>query len=367
MNSVIRTNLVIEGKFGGITLKKLKILMLSLCIMFLTIGCAGNSSNQTQSSNQSNADSKPITLKYAVYTSNKLYPGEVAQKWAELLEQRTNGRVKIDFYFDGTLLEANNMYDGILNGVADIGIGVPAYEPGRFPLIEISDWPSGFPNVKVASQVVSDLVHEFDQFKDFKVLKVFTTEPSYIQSKSPIASLKELKGQQLRIAGALIPMLTTLGASGVGMTTAEQAQALQTGIISGYVSSRGMLMDGGFAEYTPYYTEYPFQTFAFVAVMNKKVWDSLPPDVQQAIDKLSKEMPVVAADYEAAHLKEVLEWGAKKYGVKGVALSADEKSKWDELIAPLQAKVVKKADDQGLPGSKYRDRLNELIKKYSEK
>lgn len=349
--------------------KKLAKLSLVFCLSLFAVACSSNTSETTSAnaSDQAAADSKPITLSYAFYAPEASYPAVIAKKWGEMLEQRTNGKVTVEFYFGGTLLDAANMIDGVMSGAADIGLAGLTLEPGRFPLVEISDLPFGYPNTKVASQVVSDLINEYPSgaLKDYKIVKVFTTEPIYIQSKDPIASLEDMKGQQLRIGGSLTPILSALGASPVAMSPAEQAQALQTGIISGYVSERAMLKDMGFAEMTKYYTDYPLGLFTFTAVMNKEKFDSLPTDVQQVIDELNKEMPVIAGEYFDNHVVEALEWSKQEHGLQAVSLSEEEKKKWEEILNTYKDTLINKVNDQGLPGNEYRDRLFELLAKYS--
>lgn len=142
------------------------------------------------------------------------------------------------------------MYDGVLSGVADIGLSCTSYEPGRFPLLSIVDTPVSFPNAKVASLVLWDLVQEFQpkELADFKVITLFATEPAYIQSKKPVASLSDLKGLELRTPGMGVPVLNALGAAPVGMDQAQVPEALQTGVIDGYLSSREVLKDMKYAE-----------------------------------------------------------------------------------------------------------------------
>ena len=168
------------------------------------------------------------------------------QKWAEELEKRTNGQVKVELFPGGSLLDASNMYDGIKSRVADIGLSVTSYEPGRFPLLSVSDMPSGYPNAYVASKVVYDLIQEYppESFKDFKMITAFTTEPAYVQTVDKIAVLEDLQGKELRIAGALTDIVKKLGAAPVGMSQAEVPEALQTGIIDGYITSREVLKEG---------------------------------------------------------------------------------------------------------------------------
>src|SRR5699024_9720302 len=173
-----------------------------------------------------------------------------------------------------------NMFDGVESVTADIGLTSTTYKNGRFPLLTISDMPSGYKNATSAGKVVADLIEAYppEALENFKIITTFATEPAYIQSSVPIDSLDELAGKQLRIAGALAPIMEGLGAAPVGMSQAEVPEALQTGIVEGYVSSREILMDSKLAEMVGFTTNYPLALNTFVAVMNKEKWESLPKD-----------------------------------------------------------------------------------------
>ncbi len=144
-----------------------------------------------------------ITLTYAFFAPAKIFPGVQMNHWAEQLAKRTNGKVAVKTFPGGTLLSAKEMYDGVTKGVADIGLGSPSYDPGRFPLTSGASLPVGFPNATVASRTLWELTQEFKpkEFEPFKVIAVFTGEPGYIQSRAPIRSAADLKGMKLRAAG----------------------------------------------------------------------------------------------------------------------------------------------------------------------
>ncbi|HHW37414.1 MAG TPA: TRAP transporter substrate-binding protein [Bacillales bacterium] len=348
------------------------ILFSLIALMMLFMAACSSASTGNESTKKSGKESSGgntgdvIELNYAFFAPAGTFPAVQMEKWADEVEKRTDGKVKVNTFPGGSLLTAENMYDGVANGLADIGLSVTAYEPGRFPLIEIADMPSGYQNSTVASKVMADLVNEFqpDGFKDLKIITVFATEPAYIQSQQPIESLADLKGKQLRIPGGATRVLEALGASPVGMSQAEVAEALQTGIVNGYVSSREVLKDMKYAEMVSYVTDYPLTMNTFVAVMNKNKWDSLPDDVKQVIDELNAEMTTFTGEYFDNHVQEVLKWSAEEQGVKIVTLK--DKEKWVEVTNKLQLEKVKEAENAGLPGQEFYDRLYELIEQYSQ-
>lgn len=347
-------------------MKKLLILMSSILMVIILAACGGTTEEETNEKPKDNKD--VIKLTYAFFAPPGTFPAVQMEEWKKRLEERTDGRVQVDLFLGGTLLEANNMYDGVANGTADIGLTFTSYEPGRFPLLSISDLPSGYKNAASASNVVADLVEQYppEALKDFKTITVFATEPNYIQSKKSISSMEELKGQQLRISGALAPIVTELGGSPVGMSQAEVPEALQTGIVEGYVSSREILKDAKLAEMVSYVTDYPLTIATAIAVMNQDKWDSLPEDVQKVIDELNREMTEFAGEYLDNHVQESLEWSKETHGLEIVELADGEKVKWDKILGDMQLDYVKDFEAEGLPAEDYLKKMEELIKKYNE-
>lgn len=346
------------------------LLAASLITMLAACG-GGNQSNEPAGSQpagqeQAATADKPIELSYAFFAPANTFPAVQMEKWKEELEKRTNGKVKVDLFPGGTLLKADNMYDGVANRVADIGLSSTTYEPGRFPLLAISDMPSGYPSSKIASLVTHDLIEQYpsEAFKDFKIITSFATEAAFIQTKDPVTSLAELKGKQLRISGALTPIMQELGAAPVGMSQAEVAEALQTGVVNGMVTSREGLLDFKFAENVKYVTNYPLTINTFVAVMNKDVWNSLPEDVQKVIDELNSEMTLFTGEYLDNHVKEAVEWSEKEHGLQTVELT--DKDVWDQKLKSMQDKYVEEQASKGLPAKEYKEKLYELIDKYSK-
>ncbi|MBS4024319.1 MAG: TRAP transporter substrate-binding protein [Clostridia bacterium] len=347
-------------------IKKAVLLMLVILLAgLLVVGCGGNKQTSEPVKQE---EVKTITLKYAFFAPPSTFPAVQMEKWKEEVEKRTNGRVKVETYPGGTLLGAMNMYEGVSQGVAEIGLTCPSYFPGQFPLFAISDMAIVYPNAKVASLVLYDLIQEFQppSLKDYKVITVFATEPSYIMSMDRIASLEDLKGKEIRISGGNAAVLGALGAAPVGMGMGQVSEALQTGVIRGNVSSREVLKDFKFIEKTKYVVDYPLTTTSFAALMDRDVWDSLPADVQKVIDEVSREMALFAGTYLDDYVQDVIEWGQKEQGLEVITLSAEERAKWDAIVMPFAEQAAADAEAKGLPGNQFLKRLLELNEQHSK-
>jgi hypothetical protein len=153
------------------------------------------------------ASAAEVTLTYAFFAPAKTFPAVQMAHWAQQLNKRSNGKVEVKTFPGGTLLGAKDMYDGVTKGVADIGLGSPSYDPGRFPLTSGVALPVGFTSATQASKTLWALTKEFKpkEYEGFKVIAMFTTEPGFIQSKTAVKSAADLAGMKLRAAGAQGP------------------------------------------------------------------------------------------------------------------------------------------------------------------
>jgi len=309
------------------------------------------------------AKAADVNLTYAFFAPAGTFPGKQMAHWAEQVAKRTNGKVAVKTFPAGTLLGAREMYDGVSKGVADIGLGAPSYDPGRFPLTSGLSLPLGFPNATVASRVLWEITKEFQpkEYENFKVIAMFTTEPGYIQSRKPAGSAAELAGMKLRAAGTGVPVLKALGAAPVGMPMPEVPQAVQTGVIDGTMTSREVLQDFKLAETLKYVTDYPTVVVTFAAVMDRKRWDALPADVKKVFDELGPEMAVWTGQYhDKQNVGGALEWAKKEHKLQVVPVSAQERAAWDAKLKPMEDEWVKEMTAKGLPAAKYLARAREL-------
>lgn len=78
------------------------------------------------------ASAQAVKLKYANFPPAPTFPCVQMERWKTEVEKRTAGKVAVQTFPGGTLLDAKNMLDGVIAGTADIGCTSMAYQPGRF-------------------------------------------------------------------------------------------------------------------------------------------------------------------------------------------------------------------------------------------
>lgn len=309
-----------------------------------------------------------ITLKYANFPPATTFPCVQMERWAREVEKRTNNKVKVQTFPGGTLLSAKNMFDGVVAGTADIGCLAMGYQPGRFPVSEAIDLPIGFPNAKVASMTLLDILEKYKpkEFENVKLLTAFTCPPADFMTKTPVRTLKDLKGMELRASGVATEILKRLGAVPVGMPQSEAPEAIQKGVVKGNVSSMEILKDFNFAAYLPYATEAKLFVVSFAVVMNKDKWNSLPPDVQKVMEGLKREQAEWTATYVDNHVQEALRWSKEKYNHQVFKFSPEDMEEIRRLTRPIIDDYIKRVTAQGIPGKQIIEDIYKLKEKYEK-
>lgn len=311
---------------------------------------------------------KMIKLNYSIFFPQAHGQCTAAISWSEEIERRTDGRVEITIFPGGTLTKANQCYDGVVNGISDIGMSVFAYTRGRFPVMEACDLPLGYPSGKVASRVVNDYYSSVrpDELDDVKVLYFHAHGPGLLHTKKPVRTLDDLARMKIRSTGLSAKVVKALGGVPVAMPQGETYESLQKGIVEGTFGPIEVLKGWRQAEVIKYTTNcYTVgYTTAMFVVMNKKKWESLPADIQKIMDKTSAEW----IDVHGRTWDEVDTEGrgyTLSLGNSIIDLSEGESARWRSAVEPVMKEYVEAAKKNGFDGKRYVDMLQELIAKYS--
>jgi TRAP-type C4-dicarboxylate transport system substrate-binding protein len=107
---------------------------------------ASSDSGSSSPSDSGNSDAapaeedKPVTLTYSFHLpAGNAYETTLALVNEKLEEYNSN--VTIEFYPGGTLLSESELYEGVINGVADMGFLAISNDAGRFPLLYLLEYP----------------------------------------------------------------------------------------------------------------------------------------------------------------------------------------------------------------------------------
>jgi len=285
------------------------------------------------------------------------------------IEKRTNGRVKISYFPAGTLTKAPVCYDGVVKGISDIGQSCFAYTRGRFPLMEAVDLPFGYKSGKVATRVAYEFYKKMNpkELRDVKVLVIHAHGPGILAAKKDVNSLADIKGMKIRCTGLSSKLAKYLGAAPVAMAQGAAYEALQKGVVEGTFCPIEVLKGWKQGEVIDHVIETKAlgYTTAMFVVMNKKKYESLPPDIKKVFDEVAEEWVDVHGDVwdyaDRAGLKFVIELGKNIHG-----LSPAQEKKWVQSVSPIIFEYQSKMEKKGLPGKKAVKLLRDLVAKYNK-
>ena len=235
-----------------------------------------------------------IKLKYANYLPTTSSISQLSSDFCDEIKKRTNGRVEISYYPGGTLLTAPRMFDGVVQGLADIGMAHLAYTRGRFPVMEVLNLPLGFSGDWVAGHVANDYYDKYKpkEFETVHPLYFSGVSPFVIYTaKKPVRTLEDLKGMKIRGVGLDGDILKALGATPVPFEMSDVYEALRRGVLEGANLSLEPLKNFRFGEVVKYVTASwrVGSNGVFYVVMNKDKWNSLPPDIKKIFDEVVAE------------------------------------------------------------------------------
>ena len=217
--------------------------------------------------------------------------------WMEKVEKDSGGRIQFEKYpamqLGGTPLQ---LYDQARDGVVDVVWTLQGNTPGRFPRHEVFELPFMMTNAEATSRAYWEYSQTCAQgeVKDTQLIAVNVHGPGMFHSASkPIRTVADLKGMKVRgPTRTVTKLLGSLGATPVGMPLPQIPDAMSKGVIDAAVVPWEVTTAVKLDELARFHSEFEARagglyTTAFVIVMNKARYESLPPDLKAVIDRNS--------------------------------------------------------------------------------
>jgi TRAP-type C4-dicarboxylate transport system substrate-binding protein len=310
-------------------------------------------------------------------TYNNFFPpthlnSVLAEKWAQDIEAKSDGRVKITYYPAGQLVAAPQVYDGVVEDICDIGMSVLAYTMGRFPASALIDMPHGYPNGWVATKVANDFYNDYKpaEFDDVHVLYFHAHGPGVVLStEKPVRTMEDLNGLVIRSTGVGAQVIEALGAEGYAAGQGDAYELMSKGTIDGSFTPREVLKGWNQAEVVKYVTgcyDVGYTANMFV-VMNKDKWNSLPADIQEIFTEVSEEWIDKHGRVWDYYDKVAIDYFLTFEGREVIDLPATEMARWVEATRGVKDGYIAEKAATGLPMQDYEAYLLERAEYWSSR
>jgi len=336
--------------------KWLLALVALLAIGLLVAGCGGKEEPKPADSGDT---SEPVTLKLAHQWPVQNAYGLTFQKFADLVDQKSEGSIKIEVYPANSLVTIQEMFEAVLNGTADIGYSGTSFLSARMKELSAMEIPGAYDPYKFPEIVdeIDPIMEEIYAKYGLVYLWAQDGAEAALSSKKPVQTIDDLKGLKVRGYGFWVgKALEQLGAVPVTIPPTDLNVALERGTAEGSYSAYAFSDGFKLYEQTEYNTWFGTQTMWVNLLMNKEAWDKLSPEQQEIMREAGKE----AMAYNIQLITEgrdAFDKKARDAGNTVYTISEEEREKIFEKVKPVweEARTV-----AGPLGNKLMDKLEEL-------
>ena len=262
------------------------------------------------------ADGPTFNLKFASTENEGTLRYQMLEKpIMDLITEKTNGRITFTFFPSSSLVGSGAVIKGCQDGTCDIGMDNINSYPGVFLYSELmttpgvllgTDFDSKAENIKAYCDAYAT-----QEYKDNGIYLIGTAPAldTVLMSKFAVESTADYSGKTICCNATYAKMFEDNGAAITWVVPPEQYESLHLNVIDGTINGSGVLQAFKLYEVLDYAYYIPFATITSTYVMSQKVYDSMPEDLQAALDsiRLSDEFFAINKAYVEAMTDQVTE------------------------------------------------------------
>jgi C4-dicarboxylate-binding protein DctP len=288
----------------------------------------------------------PIVIKFSHVTTSNTPKGKGADRFKELAEKATNGRVKVEVYPNSTLYKDKEELEALqLGAVQMLAPSLAKFGPLGLKEFEVFDLPYIFPDKSVLNRVTEgqigkDLFNKLGA-KGISGLAYWDNGFKVMTANKPLKSPADFKGVKLRIQSSKVldAQMRALGANPQVMAFSEVYQALQTGVVDGGENTPSNVYTQKMHEVQSNLTVSNHGYIGYAVIVNKKFWDGLPPDIRTALEGAMRDATKYANAIAQQENDQALEEIRKAGKTTIYNLNDQERAAWRKALMPVQKEM----------------------------
>jgi TRAP-type C4-dicarboxylate transport system substrate-binding protein len=310
----------------------------------MTAACAVSAASPALMLGDAQAQDKTFLMKFSTPTINDV-PDTFAKNLGAALEKDSGGRIKAEVYPASQLGSIPRQVEGTQFGAIQCEVVPPEFMVGLDERFQVMAAPGLVDSQAHGEKVAADpdvlkLMLSLGADKGLRGIALFMAEPTAVISKTPIRHLEDFKGKKLRIFASPFQSVAfeRLGVTPVAMSLGDVLPALQQGAIDGAIAGMGPFTNMHFNDAAKYITLTGQPAIFIIADVNQKWFDSLPPDLQQLVQKDASEQSVAINSFaKDLRTKAEVRWTAS--GGELIKLPPDEQATFMKTLASVGEEV----------------------------
>lgn len=339
-----------------------------LLVSVVLAGCGGSSSTSSETSDNGSKE-EVIEMDVSNYNpSTHSWGSGVYEPWKEYVEEKTNGRVKVNLFHGGSLGGSSSVYQDVKGGLYDVGLVVANYfyDTNFFPYT-IGSLPFAFTSSESAHKVLGKFAEKYtkDKLTDIVVMRATSTDAYDIFSSKPIKAADDLENLKMRVNGKSEPaFVEALGGVPVSLVTEEIYEGLQKGTINTAFYTPTGAVGMKMFEPAPFITKLGVSVTPLVPVMNKDFLDELPADLKKLFEEdLNPKFSELFTENYTTLLESSFETLEEEVSGRGeiITLSDQEMAKFKKAGNSAWEAWIKDAYAKGFDGDKMVEEFSKML------
>ncbi|TBW34606.1 DctP family TRAP transporter solute-binding subunit [Siculibacillus lacustris] len=293
------------------------------------------------------AAADPIVLRFSHVVAPDTPKGKGAEKFKELAEAATGGRVRIEIHPNSELYKDKEELEALqLGAVEMLAPSLAKFAPLGLPEFEIFDLPFAFPSPKALDRVTEGPIGRtlLARLKDRGIVGLAFWDNGFklMSADRPLRRPEDFRGLRMRIQASRVleAQMRALGAVPQAIDFADARRALETGLVDGTENTPSNMATQKMDEVQRYATLSDHGYLGYAVIVNQKVWEALPADLRAALERAMREATVYAdgiarAENEAA-LAAMIAAGHTTF----LRLTPEERAAWVAALEPVRAEMA---------------------------
>jgi tripartite ATP-independent transporter DctP family solute receptor len=286
-------------------------------------------------------------LKLTGAASDKSSAGDTAAMIKSRLEAESGGRIKVEVYLNAILGGDRELLEGCQAGDISMVMQATAPQVSFIPQLAVFDMPAALTDPDAAIKVLSSGAFrtKISAYYDKAGLKLLQLAPSAFRemsSNKAVRAMDDFKGIKIRTMENPyhLAFWKGLGANPTPLAFSELYIALQQNLVQAQENPVEVLTASKLGEVQKYVILTHHILFINTVVMNKKLYDGMPADIQALLDKVIYEAGLVAYKKAMVRADEVLAQ-LKSQGKEVIQPTPEVYAKIKDAAMPVYAMIAK--------------------------
>lgn len=285
---------------------------------------------------------EPIVIKFSHVVAPSTPKGKAAQRFKELAEAKTKGRVRVELYPNSQLYKDREEMEALqLGAVQMLAPSLSKFGPLGVRDFEVFDLPYIFPNKETLYRVMDgDIGRKLFaklETKDLIGLAYWDNGFKQMSANRPLRNVEDFKGLKMRIQSSKVleAQMRALGASPQVMAFSEVYTALQQGVVDGTENPVSNLYTQKMHEVQKHLTISDHGYLGYAVITNKRFWEGLPKDIRAELTQAMRE----ATEYERDIAQKENDESLAKVKAAGTTeiyiLPLKDRILWQKVLLPV--------------------------------